>query len=108
MAATSTEKTSSANAEADLAAEVAQIRQDIAALAKTLGAVGKARLDALPDAASRTAEETLESARQGLKDIRREVSALEQRAERSVVDHPMQSLLVAVGFGFLIAFLVRR
>ncbi|MFZ1468118.1 MAG: hypothetical protein WAT09_03980 [Paracoccaceae bacterium] len=92
----------------DLAAEIAQIRQDIGALGKTLGSAGKARLDALPEAAAHSAEETMESARQALKEIRREVSTLEQRLKRGVVDHPVQSLLVAVGLGFLVAFLIRR
>jgi ElaB/YqjD/DUF883 family membrane-anchored ribosome-binding protein len=110
MSAAKTEKTAAADQDIvqDISAELEQIKKDIAALGETLGSYGKARVKAFPDLASDSAEETLESARQAIKEIRREARTLEQTMERRVSDHPMQSLLLAVGLGYLIAFLSRK
>lgn len=112
MATASPDKTASKSSahdiSEDLAAELTAIKTDISALATTLSAIGKDRLGALPDMVSQTAEETLESARRALKEIRREVASVEHDVERRVVEHPLQSLLIAVGLGFLVAFLIRR
>jgi len=92
----------------DIAAEIAQIKNDIASLGKSLSAFGKDRIGSLPDIASQSTAETLESARQALKEIRDEMTSIEHDMERKVTEHPMQSLLIAAGLGFLAAYLVRR
>ncbi|MGB5556759.1 MAG: hypothetical protein WBN04_01985 [Paracoccaceae bacterium] len=92
----------------EIASELAQIRQDVAALGKTLGQYGKARIGALPDLATESTEEALENARLALKEIRREMNAIEAGLEKRVAEHPAQSLLIALGLGFLVAFLIRR
>ena len=89
-------------------AEIAQIKNDIAALANTLTTFGRDRIRALPDIASKSTEQTLESARHALDEIRREIASVEHNVERRVADHPAQSLMIAAGLGFLVAFLVRR
>ena len=92
----------------EIAAELAQIRQDVAALGKTLGQYGKARIGALPDLATESSEEAIKNARRALKEIRREMNAIEAGLEKRVAEHPAQSLLIALGLGFLVAFLIRR
>ena len=92
----------------DIAAEIAQIKNDIASLGKTLGAFGKDRIGSFADIASKSTTEILEDARQALKEIRQELTAIEHDMERKVAEHPMQSLLIAAGLGFLAAYLVRR
>ena len=86
----------------DIAAEIAQIKNDIASLGKSLSAFGKDRIG------SQSTAETLESAQQALKEIRDEMTSIEHDIERKVTEHPMQSLLIAAGLGFLAAYLVRR
>ena len=108
----SSSKTSSTKSPQDLggdvSAELAQIRQDIAALTKTLGAYGEDRLGGLSDMASKSSQETLASAKHAIDEVRREIEAVERNVEGKVAEHPMQSVLIAVGLGFLVAFLIRR
>jgi ElaB/YqjD/DUF883 family membrane-anchored ribosome-binding protein len=102
MPASSSRKAEPTNNQHDVGDEIAQIKNDIVSLGKSLSAFGKDRIG------SQSTAETLESARQALKEIRDEMTSIEHDMERKVTEHPMQSLLIAAGLGFLAAYLVRR
>ncbi|MCO4847157.1 MAG: DUF883 family protein [Yoonia sp.] len=108
MPASTSGKSEPSHSNDEISAELAQIKNDIANLGKTLAAFGKDRLDALPDMASKSTQHSLENARETLDEIRREMAAVERDVERRVSEHPAQSLMIAVGLGCLVAFLVRR
>lgn len=92
----------------DIQAEIAKLTKDVAALAHSLSAFGKARTGDLKDSASGLPDDIQAVSRQALKDLRRELDALESKIGSHVKDHPMQSLLFAVGFGALLSLLLRR
>lgn len=112
MAATSSSKRGSGKVEQGLSeevsAELAELRKDITALTKTLSAFGEARLDGLSEATSASTEETIKNARQMLNKLRIDMQGLEKGVEEKVANNPIQSILMAVGLGFLVALVLRR
>ncbi len=108
MTASTSEKADPKISMDEIATEITQIRNDVASLGRTLGAFGKDRIGSVPDLASKATAETVENARHAMTEIRKEMTSIEHDMERKVTEHPMQSLLIAAGLGFLAAYLVRR
>jgi len=94
--------------EAALRAEMAEIRQDIAAMAKSVGRYGKVRKADLQDRASEMSEEVLDESRRALKKLGKQVKSLEKNMEADVREHPLQWFLGALGIGLVFAVLARR
>lgn len=110
MAATSSTKTKSQDGanSSEIQADIAKLTKDVAELAHSLSAFGKARIDALQDPASALPDDIQAASRQALKDLRIEFDSIEAKLGTQVKDHPIQSLLLAVGFGALLSLLLRR
>lgn len=59
-------------------------------------------------AADLVGEEILKEARQALKQIRRQTASLEKTLGVETRTHPLQSLAIAFGAGFLVSLIMRR
>lgn len=94
--------------ENQIRAEIAEIRQDIAALVKSVGGYGKARKNDLQDRAAEMSEEVLNDSRRALKKLGKQIKNLEKNVETEVRDHPLQWFFGAVGIGLLFAVFARR
>lgn len=94
--------------EAEIRAEMEEIRQDIAALAKSVSRYGKVRKADLQDRASDMSEEILEESRRALKKLGKQVKGLEKNMEADVREHPLQWFLGALGIGLVFAMFARR
>lgn len=92
----------------EIAAELAALRADVAALAKSIGGYGKARTSELRSSAKATSETLLDSSREAVQDIRKQIDELEGQLETRVREHPLQTLMIALGLGFLISLVIRR
>ena len=92
------------SAEKDLAKEIDGLRADLAALSD--------RFSKLTDAGFRTAGEKGEEARlrgeAAYSALSERASDLEHQAVDSIRRHPLQSLGIAAGIGFLAALMTRR
>jgi ElaB/YqjD/DUF883 family membrane-anchored ribosome-binding protein len=92
----------------EIAAELTALRADVAALAKSIGAYGKARATEFRGSAEAASEDVLQSSRKALKDVRKQIDVLEGDLEARVREHPLQTLMIALGLGFVISLLIRR
>lgn len=100
--------TKAAAYEKELRAEMAEIRSDLAALSKTLGQYGKARVDGLQDSATDFTDEVMTESRRAVKKLGKKVTRLEKNMESNVREHPLQWFLGAVGVGLVITMLAQR
>ena len=113
MATTATDTKSNSNPpvteyEEEIRTEMAEIRNDIAALTKTLGKYGKARVDGLQDSASDFTDEMVAESRRAVKKLGKQVSRLEKDMESNVREHPLQWFIGALGLGLVVTMLMRR
>lgn len=92
----------------EIAAELAALRADVAALAKSIGGYGKARAAEFRSSAEAASEDLLDNSRKALKDIRKQIDELEGELETRVREHPLQTLMIALGLGVLISLIIRR
>ena len=97
-----------ADYEAEVRAEMAEIKSTLAALTKSLVDHGKARVDGVQDQASDWSDEVLAESRRATKKLGKQVSRLEKNMEATVREHPLQWFLGALGIGLLVAMLVQK
>ncbi len=112
MVTTSTDTKLNAGSNAGRAAfdihdELAELRADIAALAKSVGKYGRSRADDMQHRAHDLPDELLDDTRLALKRMRQQISGLERNLEGNVREHPLQWFMGAAGLGLLIAFFIR-
>lgn len=89
-----------ASSDADLKAvkdDLSQLREDVKTLTESLQATAKGRA---ADARARV--------RQGVDQGKDQLLAAEQQAEAKIAEHPLQSVGIAFGVGFLIGRLAGR
>lgn len=112
MTATST-KTEKTGADAspgaaEIEAQLHAIRTEVTALAALVAAFGKDRAQAFRATAGTMAEGTAEKVLKMTGDLGQEAKKLEQALDERLTEHPVQSLLMAFGLGFLASMLLRR
>ncbi len=112
MIATST-KTEKAGAEAapgaaEIEAQLYAIRSEVTALAAMVAAFGKDRAQAFRASAETMTSDTAEKVHKATDTLAHEAKRLEQALDTRLNEHPLQSMLMAFGFGFLASFLMRR
>ena len=96
------------NTDKELAKEVEGLRKDLAALADRFSKIGDAGYRAASDL---TAEKTAAARHRGeaiYADVSERAGELEQQVTASIRRHPLQSLALAAGIGFLAALVTRR
>lgn len=88
--------------------DIERIRNDIAALAGSLKKYGAGKTDEYKSRASSAGEELTRKSQEALNDLTAELQSYERALSSEIRRHPLQSLGIAAGIGFLVATLVRR
>lgn len=92
----------------DLEADIAQLKNDIAKLAKQLQATGGHSYGTARRAATESVDQLRAQGEAAIDRVRAGASDLETRLETAIREKPMTSLGVAIGVGFVLAMLTRR
>ncbi len=112
MATTSTKSAKAENGARDTAqdleADIQQLKEDIAKLAKQLAATGEHSYGAARRAAADGADRLRVEGEAALENIRSNAKDIEQQLMTSVREKPVTALAIAAGVGFLFALMTRR
>jgi ElaB/YqjD/DUF883 family membrane-anchored ribosome-binding protein len=92
----------------DIEAQLEQIREDIALLAKLVTEVSSVKAEGYKQRAKKATNEAAEASFNMIDSARDEVLSMERDLENKIRDKPLQSVAIAAGIGFLTAFLARR
>lgn len=92
----------------DIDAEIARLREDIASLARSVQTYGSAKSDEVKARASRAGSDIAAASQDALDQLRQEFEDVERQLTGQIRRHPVQSIGIAAGVGFLLAFLMRR
>jgi ElaB/YqjD/DUF883 family membrane-anchored ribosome-binding protein len=92
----------------DLAADIEQLKADIAKLTELLQATGQHSYGAARHAASEGVEQLKAQGEAAMENLRARASDLEGQISDSVREKPLTSLAIAAGVGYLFALLARR
>lgn len=102
-------KAAADKATAELEARLESLRADMDEIMKALGdKAGKQAAEVKEAFTGNRAEEILDELREVLGDVKRRAGDAEKKVVETAREHPMQSLLVAFGVGFLASLLLRR
>jgi ElaB/YqjD/DUF883 family membrane-anchored ribosome-binding protein len=93
----------------ELEARIEGLRAEMDDIVRALaGKAGKQAAEVKEPVTGNRAEEILDELSQVLGDIKRRAGDAEKKVVETAREHPMQSLLVAFGAGFLASLLLRR
>jgi ElaB/YqjD/DUF883 family membrane-anchored ribosome-binding protein len=92
----------------DVEIQIQQLREDIAALARSVAAVGSEKADDYRVRVRRATNDATEASMQMVEAAREHALSMEKDLERKIRTNPLQSVAMAAGVGFLIAMLARR
>ncbi|MEO1986574.1 MAG: DUF883 domain-containing protein [Martelella sp.] len=104
----STESQAGKTTEADIQAQIDQLRGDIAELTKLIGTLGNQKASEARVKAEKFRDDAIKSGQDAYDRARDEAMSLEEDVEDHIRSRPLQSILMAAGFGFLMALLTRR
>ena len=88
--------------------QIAQLRSDISTLGQTVADYGSAKVDEVGTRAKAKGADIATSSREALEELSSELVRLEKQMYGHVKRHPVRSLGIAAGIGFLAAMLIRR
>ncbi|MCB1477907.1 MAG: DNA gyrase subunit B [Tepidamorphaceae bacterium] len=88
--------------------QVGQLRDDIQALARTIGTMATGQVDRMQAKAGETKREAEVASEQALEAIRTHYKDAEATVSSQVREKPLQALGIAAGIGFLFALLAKR
>ncbi|MEJ8473832.1 DUF883 family protein [Roseibium algae] len=111
--AKSASSSSSANSDEAVTAReieenIKRIRSDISALAGSLKKFGEGKADEYKTRASEAGDDLTKMSEEALEDLTADLQAYERALVAHVRKHPLQSIGIAVGVGFLLSALLRR
>jgi ElaB/YqjD/DUF883 family membrane-anchored ribosome-binding protein len=92
----------------DLEADIQQLKDDIAKLAKQLAATGEHSYGAVRRATAEGADQLRVQGEAALDTIRTNAKDIEQQILTTVREKPVTALAIAAGIGFLLAVMTRR
>jgi ElaB/YqjD/DUF883 family membrane-anchored ribosome-binding protein len=92
----------------DIEAQLEQIREDIALLAKLVTEVSATNAEGYKLRAKKATSDAAEASFSMIDSARDEVLSMERDLENKIRDKPLQSVAIAAGVGFITAFLARR
>jgi ElaB/YqjD/DUF883 family membrane-anchored ribosome-binding protein len=101
-------RSTSAASTKDIELQLEQLREDIAALAKTVAAVGNEKASEVKGKARRAAAEATDASYQIAEAAKNQAISWERDLEDQIRANPIQSVAIAAGVGFLFALLSRR
>jgi len=96
------------DANTDLEAEIARLREDVARLSEQLARTGEHTLTTAKRAASEGAEQLRVKGEAAVNAVKSNASDLERQVTDAVHEKPLTSLAIAAGVGFFLALLSRR
>lgn len=88
--------------------QLAQLREDIAVLARTVAAAGSQKAENVGRRVKRATDEATDASLNMVEAAREQALSLEKDLERQIRSNPLQSVAIAAGAGFLFALLARR
>ncbi|RWX79221.1 DUF883 domain-containing protein [Neorhizobium lilium] len=92
----------------DVEAQLAQLREDIAGLARSVAALGNEKASEVRGKARRAATDTVDASLQMVEDAKQQALSWERDVEEQIRTKPLQSVAIAAGVGFLFALITRR
>lgn len=92
----------------DIAQELQDLRADVAALVASLQRYGALGAAELKDRAQGFSDEAMAESLRTVRDLRRQVDALQSQLEGDVRAHPLAWLAGALGIGLLFGLLISR
>lgn len=92
----------------DLEAKLDSLRADMDEIMKALAHTAEDEVADVKGKIGETAEDLMADLRGALNEIRKKAGTAEQVIETNTREHPLQSLALAFGLGFLISLLMRR
>jgi ElaB/YqjD/DUF883 family membrane-anchored ribosome-binding protein len=92
----------------DVEIQIQQLREDIAALARSVAAVGSEKAEDYRHRVRRATNDATDASMQMVEAAREHALSMEKDLERKIRTNPLQSVAMAAGVGFLIAMLARR
>jgi len=92
----------------DLEDQITELRREIAALTKNIGAFGASKVDDYKDGIDRLAADAVNASLNAFSSAKQEAISLEESFDEQVRARPLQAIGIAVGVGFLAALLTRR
>ncbi|HEV7415799.1 MAG TPA: DUF883 domain-containing protein [Tianweitania sediminis] len=101
-------RATAASSSKDIEVQLQQLREDLAALARSVAAVGSEKADDYRRRARRATNDATDASLQMVEAAREQAMSLERDLERKIRTSPIQSVAMAAGVGFLIAMLARR
>ncbi|NTJ44347.1 DUF883 family protein [Agrobacterium larrymoorei] len=93
---------------ADVAAQLSQLREDLANLAGSVKALGLGVSHEVKAQAARVADDAISAGEEKLDYVRSEIQTINDNLTYQVQKNPLQSLGIAVATGFLLALVTRR
>lgn len=93
---------------AELQAQIAQLKEDIASIAATLAEIGSQKINKAKRDASDTYNDVYEQGEDALNTLKDRACSVEQQVTDYVQERPITSLAVAAAFGYLFSALTRR
>jgi ElaB/YqjD/DUF883 family membrane-anchored ribosome-binding protein len=92
----------------DVEERIEELRNEIAALTKTLASFGATKVDDYKAGLDRLAADAIATSARAFEAARSEAVSLEGELENQIRARPLQAVGIAVGIGFLAALLTRR
>lgn len=92
---------------ADMAADIAALREDVAKLAETLGKVAKARASDAGDTVAKTGADIVDKLADTAAGAQTQLRAAGAKLETGIEQHPMAAMLIAFGVGLTLAMASR-
>jgi ElaB/YqjD/DUF883 family membrane-anchored ribosome-binding protein len=94
---------------AELEARLAALRTEMDEILKAIASKAEQQVSEAAEALTgNSAGEMLRELREAASDIRRKTADAERKVVETAREHPMQTLLIAFGLGFLVSLMLRR
>ena len=94
--------------ELEMRQRIDDLKAEIAAISKTLSAIGGQKVDDYRDTMERLASDAVAASLKAFDSARSEAVSLEEGFERHVREHPLRAVGIEAGIGFLFALMSRR
>lgn len=104
----STTRSASKPREAQLEDQVAQLQDDLKAIAATLARLSNEKVSEVRDVARSEARHLQRQGQHVMDDVQDQASAMEKQLKDTIREKPLTAVASAVGIGFILALLSRR
>lgn len=101
-------KAEEALSELEMRQRIDDLKAEIAAMSRTLSALGGQKVDDYRQTVERLASDAVSASLSAFDTARSEALSIEEGFERHVRDNPLRAIGIAAGIGFLFALLTRR